>query len=255
MKNRLFSIIVIPVTFGILYLATGMVFASFEEPFFDSRQKQIEEDRGVKISTSSLVVAIKELQGMIKSFKTDKTEEEILNVTKEEESVVINGVYTVPFYSQFTDISDPYWQKVGCGIASLAMLIDFYSNDIEDINELLNRGIENGAYLDDAGWIHQELINLVGKYHLSGDSVSLSQFSLDDSFSEFEKVLTGGPVMASVHYTFEPTNPIPHLVVINGVKDGKVFYNDPADKKGGGSLSIEKFKKAWKKRYIKIRPI
>jgi hypothetical protein len=75
------------------------------------------------------------------------------------------------------------------------------------------------------------------------------------AFSALTKVLEEGPVMASVHYTFEPTNPIPHLVVVNGVRDGLVYYNDPAEPQGGGSISKEKFQRAWKQRYIEIRPI
>jgi hypothetical protein len=78
---------------------------------------------------------------------------------------------------------------------------------------------------------------------------------MTEAFRAFADVLEDGPVMASVHYTFEPTNPIPHLVVITGVKDGLVYYNDPAEASGGGSLSIAKFQSAWKKRYIDIKPI
>lgn len=164
-------------------------------------------------------------------------------------------VFTVPFYSQFADISSTAWQKVGCGIAGLAMLIDFYSDEAVSVDTLLQRGIAAGAYLDSAGWIHSGLIGLSKAYGLGGESRSLAGLSMADAFAELEAELINGPVMASVHYTFEPTNPIPHLVVINGVKDGKVFYNDPAEVSGGGSLSIEKFQRAWKKRYIEIRPI
>lgn len=169
--------------------------------------------------------------------------------------VVSAKVFTVPFYSQFSDISSPSWQKVGCGIASLAMLISYYEDEPVSVNGLLEKGISAGAYLDSAGWIHSGLINLSHEYGLDGESRSLADLSMDDAFTALEKELKAGPVMASVHYTFEPTNPIPHLVVVNGVKDGQVFYNDPAEKVGGGSLSIDKFEKAWKKRYIAIRPI
>ena len=57
-----------------------------------------------------------------------------------------------------------------------------------------------------------------------------------------------------MHYKLDPTNPIPHLVVVNGVEGDTVYYSDPADKSGGESISIDKFKKAWKKRYIAIHP-
>lgn len=165
-----------------------------------------------------------------------------------------SGVFTVPFYSQFTDISSPHWQKVGCGIASIAMLIDFYSEKSLSVDGLLERGVASGAYLDHAGWTHRGLINLAAPYGLSGESVSLSHLSMSSAFSKLRAVLVEGPVMASVHYTFEPTNPIPHLVVINGVRDGKVFYNDPAEASGGGELSIEQFQRAWKQRYVLVRP-
>lgn len=165
-----------------------------------------------------------------------------------------SAVHSVPFYSQFSDITAPAWQKVGCGIASLAMLIEFHTEQKVSVDALLTRGINAGAYLDNAGWIHAGLINLSKTYGLTGESVSLSHLSMDEAFSKLQTVLERGPVMVSVHYTFEPTNPIPHLVVITGVKDGKVFYNDPAEAAAAGSLSIEKFERAWKKRYISIVP-
>lgn len=164
-------------------------------------------------------------------------------------------VPTVPFYSQFTDISSPSWQKVGCGIASLSMIIDYYTDEKVSVDTLLDRGIKAGAYISSAGWSHTGLIALSQLYGLSGESVSLADLSMENAFNILEKELQDGPVIASVHYTFEPTNPIPHLVVIDGVKDNKVYYNDPAEKVGSGAISIDKFKGAWKKRYISIRPI
>ncbi len=163
-------------------------------------------------------------------------------------------VHTVPFYSQFSDISSPSWQKVGCGIASLAMLIDFYAEEKISVDALLERGINAGAYLDNAGWIHAGLIGLSRTYGLTGESVSLAHLNMEDAFAELKEALETGPVMASVHYTFEPTNPIPHLVVITGVREGEVYYNDPAEASAAGSLPVEKFERAWKKRYISIRP-
>ncbi len=164
-------------------------------------------------------------------------------------------VFRVPFYSQFNDISTPSWQKVGCGIASLAMLISYYEKKPVSVDALLEEGISAGAYLDSDGWIHSGLIKLSQAYGLTGKSHSVADLGMDDAFAKLVSELKEGPVMASVHYTFEPNNPIPHLVVLNGVSDGKVFYNDPAESGGGHSLSVEKFEKGWKKRYIAIRPV
>ena len=170
-------------------------------------------------------------------------------------TVKTDTITKVPFYSQFTDITKPGWQKIGCGIASVAMLIDYYSDRQINVDALLEKGIANNAYLSDAGWIHAGLIGLSREYGLDGQSKSLAHLSPDAALAELGTVLADGPVMASVHYTFEPTNPIPHLVVINSIKDGQVYYNDPAETAGNGSLSTEQFKKGWKQKYIVIRPV
>ena len=78
---------------------------------------------------------------------------------------------------------------------------------------------------------------------------------MSTAFDSLVRALAVGPVIASVHYTFEPTNLIPHLVVITGIKENTVHYNDPSEEQGGGSLSVERFQKAWKKRFIEIRPL
>jgi len=168
--------------------------------------------------------------------------------------VTTDKIRRIPFYSQFGDISDPEWKKVGCGIASLAMLIDYYTGLDESVDELLGRGRESGAYITSAGWSHAGLIKLSEAYGLNGSSNSLSHLSADEAFEKLIEVVEEGPVMVSVYYTFTPGHPIPHLAVVTDIKDGLVYYNDPADPKGNNSISIEKFKPAWKRRYIEIRP-
>lgn len=164
------------------------------------------------------------------------------------------AVRTVPFYSQFTDISAPEWQGVGCGIASVAMVIDYYVDAVIDVDALLAEGRAAGAYLSHAGWTHRGLINLSTQYGLAGESVSLAHLTETAALAELERVVAEGPVMVSVHYTFEPTNPIPHLAVVTDITDGLVHYNDPAEATGGGVISAERFSDAWKQRYISIRP-
>ena len=179
-------------------------------------------------------------------------ETKILNNTNVDSS---SSVRVVPFYSQFTDITAPEWKKVGCGIASLAMLIEYYQPHSVTVDELLQRGIDANAFLSDAGWTHSGLINLSHQYGLSGESHSLADSSMDEAFAVLKNELEEGPVMASVHYTFDPKNTIPHLVVVNAVRNNKVYYNDPSESVGGGSISIAQFQSSWKKRYIDIRPV
>jgi uncharacterized protein YvpB len=61
-------------------------------------------------------------------------------------------------------------------------------------------------------------------------------------------------VIASVHYKFDPKSPLPHLVVLTGIKDDIVYYNDPAAKAGEQQISKAAFMQGWKKRMIVIRP-
>ena len=162
--------------------------------------------------------------------------------------------HDVPFHSQFSDITPLEWRKVGCGIASVAMLIDFYSAEVVSVDTLLTQGIASNAYLSDAGWTHNGLINLSKQFGLDGASYSLSHLTMESAFVELERVVKEGPVMVSVHYTFKPTNPIPHLAVVTGIDNDRVYYNDPAEAVGQNSISIQQFQSAWKKRYIEIRP-
>lgn len=160
----------------------------------------------------------------------------------------------VPFYSQFRDIQSPEWKKVGCGVTSLAMLIDFYTGEDVSVDALLARGVAAGAYLPSAGWTYQGLIDLGRRYDLGGESYDLAGLGSAAAFAKFESLLADGPIIASVHYKFEPTNPIPHLVVVTS-QDGDVLrYNDPAEASGGGEISVADFTAAWKKRFIVIRP-
>ncbi len=163
-----------------------------------------------------------------------------------------SSIFSVPFYSQLTDITAPEWKKIGCGIASLAMLIEFHNPDsLTSVDTLLKEGIAIDAY-SSAGWTYAGLIAVSHKYGLDGVTRDFGGSSTDTAFTAFKKALTKGPVMASVHYTFIPTNPIPHLVVVTGIDGDTLYYNDPAEPSGNGSIPVSQFKSSWKKRYIEF---
>lgn len=161
-------------------------------------------------------------------------------------------ITTVPFFSQFTDISSPEWQGVGCGIASLGMIMEYYKPGTVSVDALLADGIKKGAY-SDVGWTYKGLISVSSAYGFTGESHDLAGNA--NAFTSFKEAVRQGPVIASVYYTFQPGNPIPHLVVVTKIEGDTVYYNDPAEKKGGGTISVDAFTKAWKKRYIEIYPV
>lgn len=165
------------------------------------------------------------------------------------------SVANVPFYSQFKDIQSLSWQKVGCGVASLAMVIDFYKPEAVSVNTLLGQAVSSGAYDQNAGWTHKGLVLLAKKYGLGGNAYDLSGSGTQAAFTQFKSYLKDGPVIVSVHYKFDPKSTIPHLVVIDGVYKDVIYYNDPASKAGEKQISTADFLKGWKQRFIVIRPV
>jgi hypothetical protein len=197
--------------------------------------------------TNTRVEEIKaELNALI-SRKSEENKKEAANNSKTESRFV-------PFYSQILDITPYEWKGVSCGIAGLAMLIDYYKPAV-NVDSLLQEGIDSGSYDNTNGWSHAGLIDIAGNYGLKGQTVSLSHLNNESAVIALKDALVSGPVMASVHYTLDPKNTIPHLVVVSEIKNDTVYYNDPASLEGGESISVEKFILAWKKRYIEIRPV
>lgn len=165
------------------------------------------------------------------------------------------NILNVPFHSQIQEIKSTVWQKQGCGVTSLAMVIDFYKPGQVSVNTLLGQGIASGAYLNNVGWTYNGLIHLAKKYNLDGKSYDFAGSTNTVAFTKFKNSLKDGPVIVSVHYKFDPKSPLPHLVVIDGISNGIIYYNDPAAKTGLKQISTADFLKGWKKRFIVIRPV
>jgi predicted double-glycine peptidase len=171
-------------------------------------------------------------------------------------SAIIPVIPGVPFYSQFKDIDSPKWQKAGCGITSLAMMIEYYKPDTVDLNQLLQEGLDADAFSTKAGgWTYAGLIEVAQKYGLSGDAYDYAGSSSKAALAEMRKSLSEGPVIASIHYKFQPKNKISHLIVVNGIDGDNLYYNDPASKEGGLSIPLKTFLAAWKNRFIVLRPV
>lgn len=174
---------------------------------------------------------------------------------QEAEPLVAEGLsFKVPFYSQFGDINLSEWQKLGCGVASLAMVVNYYKPDSVSVMALLNQGIASGAYQEGVGWKHRELAALANNYGLSNQVFDFYKLSNAAAFDKFLELLRSGPVIVSIHNKFDPNATLGHIVVATGYENGYIIYNDPTygpEKK----ISLEGFLNGWKRRLIVVRGV
>ena len=175
--------------------------------------------------------------------------------------------YEVPFSSQYTDLGDHEWRARGCGIASLKMVMDFWhmqhaSNQTTELDALLQKGLAIGAYREGVGWTHRGLVQLAQTYAYTGFNVdcapqSPTPHSAEQTWQMLSEALDQGPVLASVYSGLDPDRGGGHIVVITGVQDGLVLFNDPEQltaHEGRRVLALEIFLRGFKRRYIVIRP-
>ena len=159
----------------------------------------------------------------------------------------------VPFYSQFRDISIAKWKKLGCGVAGLAMLIEYQIGRPVSVMQLLFEGIAAGAFQNGVGWKHQALASLAENYGLNGRAYDLSTKNNRAALQELLGVLRDGPVLISIHHKFDPARTLGHLVAVTGFENDVFFYHDPEGPDQARVISTADFLKGWKKRFIAVR--
>lgn len=176
-------------------------------------------------------------------------------------------ILNVPYHSQFTDISDPYWMLRGCSIVCLKMVLGYYGKNRE-IMDLINEGKEAGGY-GKSGWFQDAVVALakangVNSFRKEGIDENLGVEEIRENLDK------GNPVIISgVKHFMEQTKF--HLVVITGYEEeeGKLsgfYYHDPEntdknraenDRERGYNrfVSLENFKKDWRKMAIYFEKI
>ena len=68
-------------------------------------------------------------------------------------------IIEVPHFVQFYNIKDGKWQGRSCGIASLAMILDYYGLPC-DLDQLVKEGLKLDGYVRGVGWKHQAVVTL-----------------------------------------------------------------------------------------------
>lgn len=168
-------------------------------------------------------------------------------------------VFTVPCYSQFLDIKNKSWRSTACGVVALKMVLDYFlrknKRRAPAADRLMAAGITSGAYGGaDMGWRHRGLAQMAAPLGLAGKNFDWWPKSPAEAYRLLVARLKTGPVIASIYKNFKPGSS-GHLVVITGINNDIIFYNDPIAKNRQTikrKISVEKFLAGWKRRIIVV---
>jgi len=128
---------------------------------------------------------------------------------------------SVPYYSQFIDISDSFWMIRACGAATLKMVAEYHEVTTPDLVTLCNEAKERNGYHMTNGWVHDYLVTKAKEFGLEAyrkEGIT--------SFEEIkETLLQGTPVIVSVEKRVLEQARF-HLIVLVGYEDGMIFYHE-----------------------------
>ena len=179
-----------------------------------------------------------------------------MKIGKERQKVILD----VPYYSQHFDVEDSFWKRRACGVVCLKMVMDSYNRYSPPLSALISGTDARGGF-GPSGWIHDYLVKVAQDYGFSAFRKEYNSFSeaIEDKVSS---LAAGRPVIVSAVKNFSERDKF-HLVVLVGFEAGPegligFYYHDPDspdDKEGRAKfVSLEKFRKYWRKMSIFIHP-
>ncbi len=137
----------------------------------------------------------------------------------------------IPYYSQYRDIKDKYWQKRACGLVCLKMILDFHQKSrcptptfLVDLDEFLEIALKKEAF-GESGWIHEKLLALAESFGMQ--AYRKEKMQNEDELKDF--LDKGNPVIVSIKAKrFSPKfeNKF-HQIVLTGYDESGFYYNDP----------------------------
>ena len=156
---------------------------------------------------------------------------------------------SVPYYSQFIDVQDPFWMIRACGATSLKMVCEFHGKELPDIVTLCNEGKEKGGYDMKNGWIHDYLV-------AEAKSLGLEAYR-KEGLTDMSELMTfleaGNPVIVSVEKRVLEQKRF-HILVLVGFDDEGFIYHEPesTDKEKGRyrKCSFDTFMEYWRGKAI-----
>ena len=158
---------------------------------------------------------------------------------------------TVPYYSQFVDIQDPFWMLRACGAVSLKMVAEYNGANVPDLLTLCNEAKDRGGYDMTNGWVHDYLVMKAKELGLHAERKE-GMTDVDELIAFLE---AGKPVIVSVEKrVLEQTRF--HMLVLVGFDDEGFIYHEPesTDKEKGQyrTCSYDTFMDYWRGKAIFI---
>lgn len=179
--------------------------------------------------------------------------------------------YIYPEYSGSQPKNDPKWKDFGaktkedyaywtmnsCGAVALRMVLESVGKHYRNNMEIINEGLEIGAFDDKPGWLHSGLIKMASKYNLKGKSATLSINGLcAEIFKNSFIIASVSPLLGEKD---TPITRFGHLVLAKGFrwKDGKcegLYINNPSGRElnlqENAFIPVERFKEGFTGRVI-----
>jgi uncharacterized protein YvpB len=156
---------------------------------------------------------------------------------------------SVPYYSQFIDIQDPFWMLRACGAASFKMVAEYHGKSVPGLLDLCKEAQERGGYNMNNGWVHDYLVMKMRESGL----VSERKEGVTDIGAIITSLDKGNPVIASVEKRILEQTRF-HMIVIVGYDDKDIIYHEPesTDRERGQyrRCSRETFIEYWRGKVI-----
>ncbi|MBI2592934.1 MAG: hypothetical protein HYW37_02145 [Candidatus Colwellbacteria bacterium] len=140
-----------------------------------------------------------------------------------------------------------YWQRIGKN----------KTKKIPSVDILFKKGLRHNAYLRGVGWKHAGLTSLARRYGFKkSKSYDLAGRKTDEAVKVLKRFLKLSPLIVSVFSGYKPKGG-GHLPLLISLTSQKAKLIDPAGKNRKSIIKIlpsAKFLRAWKKRFIAIKP-
>ena len=125
---------------------------------------------------------------------------------------------TVPYYSQYLDVTDPFWMIRACGACALKMVAEYHAISVPDLVALCEEAKARDGYHMENGWVHDYLVMKAKELGLD----AYRKEGLEDVREIKQALDAGNPVIISVEKRVLEQRRF-HLLVLVGY-DGDTFY-------------------------------